>query len=257
MQEELGKVKKIHRKKILFKKIDTVFKHLQKLSPKHYAISLLVFLFSFSFLIPYYTSISANFSLTSVSASGEVLGADLESSFIEGYGLTDIYVHYEEPASSKVLLKDKRAYVLDQYFKSRNSPLYGYGKTFVEACDRYGAPKDCISTTAIARHETDLCNYANSASYFNCMGWGGGGIHRIKYNSFEDHINIATDILVNQYGPEYMDDPRLMEGVFCGPQEECYGWGNRILFFMREIDNFSESLGVGRLTDLRDDGLRY
>jgi hypothetical protein len=152
---------------------------------------------------------------------------------------------------------DKRVYVLDEYFKSRQSPLYGYAKEFVEACDRFGAPKDCISTVAIARHETDLCNYYNSADYFNCMGWGGGGEHRRRFSSFAEHINIATDVLVNQYGPEYMDDPRLMENVFCGPQAECDGWGQRVLFFMREIDNFAVSLGVGRLTDLRDDGLRY
>ena len=89
------------------------------------------------------------------------------------------------------------------------------------------------------------------------MGWGGAGENRIIYNSFEEHIYTATDVLVNQYGIEYMDDPRLMEKVFCGPQEECIGWGNRILHFMREIDDFSESLGVGRLTDLRGDGKRY
>lgn len=146
---------------------------------------------------------------------------------------------------------DIREYVFNEYFKLHNSPLYGHANLFTEACDRFGAPKDCISTVAIAKHETNLCNYHNSAKMYNCMGWGGGGEHRMAFTSFKEHIDIATDVLVNQYGVRYMNDPRLMERVFCGPQAECDNWGNRILYIMEEIDVFAESLGVGRLTNLR------
>jgi hypothetical protein len=146
---------------------------------------------------------------------------------------------------------DKRIYVLDQYFKTRNSPLYGQANLFVEACDRFGAPKDCLTTAAIARHETDLCNYYNSAEMHNCMGWGGGGIYRTRFANFKDHIDVATDVLVNQYGIKYMIEPALMEKVFCGPDPECAGWGARVKQFMVEIDNYGESLGVGRLSELR------
>ncbi len=146
---------------------------------------------------------------------------------------------------------DKRIYVLDQYFLSRNSPLYGQAIHFVNACDKYGAPKDCITTAAIARHETDLCKYANSAEMFNCMGWGGAGVNRVRFSSYEEHLDVATRVLTQSYGPAMMIDPRLMERVFCGPQDECIGWGSRVINIMNEIDNFAVSLGVGRLTDLR------
>jgi len=154
--------------------------------------------------------------------------------------------------SGDFVYEDKRVYVLDQYFKSRNSPLYGQAIHFVEACDTYGAPKDCITTTAIARHETDLCKYIYSAEMHNCMGWGGAGEYRQSFNSFKEHIYVATDVLVNQYGVEYMIDPELMEDVFCGPQAECEGWGDRVKILMEELDSYSESIGMGRLSDLRE-----
>lgn len=146
---------------------------------------------------------------------------------------------------------DKREYVLEAYFATRNSPLMGHADAFVDACDKHGAPKDCITTAAIARHETDLCNYYVSAQEYNCMGWGGGPGHRVRFTSFEHHLDVATDVLVNQYGPKFMIDPSLMEKTFCGPQDECINWGNRVKRFMREIDDLGVALGVGRLTELR------
>lgn len=159
--------------------------------------------------------------------------------------------NFSSDLSSSFETMDVRVYVLDQYIKARNSPLTGMAKLFVDACDRYGAPRDCISLVAIARHETDLCNYQGSAEMHNCMGWGGGGQYRTAFSSYYDMIDRATNVLVNQYGRRYMLNPILMEDVFCGPQAECEGWGARILYFMEEIDTFSESLGFGRLSALR------
>jgi len=152
--------------------------------------------------------------------------------------------------SSQASNIDKRVYVLDEYFKMRNSPLYGYAQEFVAACERHRAPKDCIVLAAIARHETDLCKYYMSAEMKNCMGWGGGGEYRMQFSSFEEHINVAYDVLVNQYGLRFMRDPSLMDTTFCGSEPGCTNWGTRIKFFMREIDDFGVGLGVGRLSEL-------
>ncbi len=142
---------------------------------------------------------------------------------------------------------DKRAYILDQYFKSYNSPLYGYGQIFVNACDKYGAPKDCTTVAAIARNETMLCTYHNSAQMHNCWGFGGGGVHRQSFDSFEQAIDKVTDVLVNQYGVVYMQDPSKMEKIFCGTQDECIGWGGKIKLFMNEINAYSIQLNQGPL----------
>ncbi|BCX14062.1 MAG: hypothetical protein KatS3mg085_594 [Candidatus Dojkabacteria bacterium] len=144
---------------------------------------------------------------------------------------------------------DIREVVLEKYFE--NSPLSGTAHLFVEACDYYGAPRDCVTVAAIAKHETDLCRYYTSAQYYNCWGFGGPGIYRTRFNSFRESIFKVTDVLVNQYGNEYMIDPRKMEKVFCGPQDECIGWGSRIIYFMNQINNLSISMGYAPLYSLR------
>lgn len=248
---KIGRIKKVHVKGML--------------KSTYYPIDKKVFLpFTIKSFIPLYVGYicigiglllgTVNMSLLnelniSVSASSEpplytkarVLGLQDQSALIKS---NDFEV------SSQANNIDKRIYVLDEYFKMRNSPLYGYAKTFVEACDRYGAPKDCLVVPAIARHETDLCKYYMSAEMKNCMGWGGGGEYRMTFNSFEEHINIAYDVLVNQYGLEFMRDPSLMDDTFCGPEAGCKGWGYRVKVLEQEIDDFGVSLGVGRLSEL-------
>ena len=81
---------------------------------------------------------------------------------------------------------DMRAYVLDEYFKANQSPLYGTGKVFVAACDKYKAPRDCTIVAAIARAETNLCRYHTSADYFNCWGFGGGNADRQYFGSWQE-----------------------------------------------------------------------
>lgn len=146
---------------------------------------------------------------------------------------------------------DKRAYILDLYFKENNSPLLGTGKLFSDYCDLYGAPKDCTTVVAIAKHETDLCKYQYSSEMYNCWGFGGGSEHRITFSSFSESIERVTRVLSEQYGYRYMVDPRLMESVFCGTQSECSGWGSRILAIMNDLNNFSIAKGNGSLFDLR------
>lgn len=176
--------------------------------------------------------------------------SELPSNSTEAKSFTTFFTDPKENLSVEFKTTDKRAFVLNEYFKAKNSPLVGKGQVFVDACDKYGAPKDCISVVAIAKHETDLCKYYNSAEMFNCWGWGGGGGYRMRFSSFEESVDVVTRVLVTQYGANYMRDPSLMEKVFCGPQDECIGWGNRVKIIMREIDKFSEDLGVGRLTEL-------
>ncbi|MBL8015613.1 MAG: hypothetical protein JNK26_05520, partial [Candidatus Doudnabacteria bacterium] len=148
--------------------------------------------------------------------------------------------------------QDVRAFVLDRYFHDNRSPLYGTGSLFVEACDTYGAPYDCVVVAAIARAETDLCKYHTSATYYNCWGFGGGGAYRIYFSSWRESIFRVTDTLVNNYGIEYMVDPSKMERVFCGNEPGCTNWGNRVKFHMKIIDEYPLGMGLGfKLTDLK------
>jgi hypothetical protein len=168
------------------------------------------------------------------------------------YSATESQVMGAAIINTEVKFLDKRAYVLDQYFRAANSPLFGTGKIFVAACDRYGAPRDCTTVAAIARAETDLCKYFNSAEYYNCWGFGGGGADRIKFNNWQESIDLVTDRLVNTYGLKYMIDPSLMEKVFCGSEPGCTNWGIRVKFYMNEISEHARTLGFTQtLFDLR------
>ena len=44
----------------------------------------------------------------------------------------------------------------------------------------------------------------------------------------------------------------VVDQDFCGPQDECKNWGNSIKFFIKQIDEFGKSLGVGSLLELRN-----
>lgn len=147
---------------------------------------------------------------------------------------------------------DKRAYVLNEYFRLNGSPLYGTGEIFVNKCLQYQAPKDCTIVAAIARAETDLCKYSSSASYYNCWGFGGAGPNRIRFNSWDESIDRVYRSLSFSYGYRFMINPSLMADTFCGSEPGCTGWGPRVLHFVEEINDLSIHLGMGDLIALRD-----
>lgn len=156
------------------------------------------------------------------------------------------------PFKTEMETTDKRAFVFDQYFEQNNSPLVGTGKYFAYYCDKYGAPHDCIIAVAIARNESDLCKYYASAAMHNCWGFGGGGIYRTNFNSFEEGIDQVTQTLTQKYGNKYIIDPTLMQDTFCGPDAVCANWGASIKYFISDIDSFSQRIGMGSLLALRN-----
>ena len=179
----------------------------------------------------------------------EIKNIELKDVNLNQDTINRLFIDSEFYKGEELSVIDKRIFVFEKYFEANNSPLVGHGDLFVKACDKYGAPKDCISLVAIAKHETNLCKYHISADMFNCLGWGGGAGSRVTFKSFDQMTDRAIDVLVNQYGVERMKDPTLMEKVFCGPQEECIGWGSRIIKIMDSIDQFAQDLGVGSLRE--------
>lgn len=185
---------------------------------------------------------------TSYMVLGEsTIASNRTSLIIEQENTQDRFFDEEFYRSENLSVQDKRTFVFEKYFRANNSPLAGHAQEFVDACDRFGAPKDCIVVIAIAKNESNLCKYFMSAEMKNCWGYGGPGIHRWTFNSFKEGIDQVTDILVNKYGQEYMEDPRKMQRTFCGANAACETWGGKILFIMDSIDSFAESLGVGKL----------
>lgn len=255
MDQKLGRVKKVSLlrpfKKRLYRKL-----RIKKLKPYKLTYYLFLILILGLGVNELGHIINGNFTSYSVDAKESYYKASLnvDPSAITVNNRAEVLgiAYQEKKINSTIDLLDKRAFVFDQYFLANDSPLFGYGKYFVEKCDQYGAPKDCITVIAIARNETNLCKYQLSAEMFNCWGFGGGGVNRIQFSNFEESIDRVTKVLVENYGTQYMEDPSLMEGTFCGPQEECHNWGNSIKFFIRQIEEFSKSVGMGSLLELRN-----
>ncbi len=134
-----------------------------------------------------------------------------------------------------------RARVLDLYFKKNNSPLYGHGQDFVDACRKYNTPEDCTLLPAIARVETDLCKTDVSAKQFNCWGYGGSGPNRIIYKSFPQAIDSITGRLMSGYGERFFLDPEAGELFYCG--SHCVTWGDKVKKVQKEIKDFARTNG--------------
>lgn len=249
----VGKVKK----RSISNKLSGVSQHLSeralgtrktiftKLGKKKKLILAMCFLgllvFGLDFGSKQFNSYFINAQVASNSESFQVESPNIEAGSVAGVSVEKI----EFTPRSAANLLDKRAWVLDEFFKSWNSPLYGYGRNFVEACDKYGSPKDCVMVAAIAANESHLCTYYMSWEMKNCWGYGGGQEHRWTFNSIEEAIDTVTMLITTKYGVEFMNDPSLYELTFCGVAEpECWGWGNSVKFFMRQIRSFALARGV-------------
>lgn len=141
---------------------------------------------------------------------------------------------------------DFRAFVLDKYFEKYNSPLFGYGKYFVNACDKYGSPYDCTFLPAIAYVETKLCTKALSYYQYNCWGWGGSGDNRIVFKTFPEAIDTITKGMVNGYGVNNLNNPYVLVSNYCGPNCNPY-WASSVEREQKAIDSLAKSLGLPAL----------
>jgi len=208
---------------------------------------LLSILFNLGLLVSRISAGSPGNVLGLSTTSGETSDLTITSARIP---ISNVYIR-DIQYHSNITTKDKRVYVLDEYFRINQSPLYGTAQIMVDKCEQYGAPSDCIILAAIARNETDLCKYHNSFDMMNCWGFGGGGIYRITFNSWDEVIDRITSVLTQQYGNAYIINPSLMERTFCGDEPGCTNWGAKIKGFAAEIDNFGISLGVGSILNMR------
>lgn len=202
-------------------------------------ISLILSLFIFILYISFKSEIkhqlhldqqklTTDYSVQNISGRGNVLGKSV-SNVKEG-NVKFLYTEY-----------DYRARVFDLYFKKNNSPLYGSGQAFVQACDKYGAPHECTLLPAIARIETNLCKTGSSAQQHNCWGYGGSGDNRIIYQSFAQAVDDITKRLMQGYSKRFFEDPEYGELTYCGAH--CTSWGDHVKEYQDELRQFAKKEG--------------
>lgn len=140
---------------------------------------------------------------------------------------------------------DFRVHVLQEYFQRYKSPLTPFAADFISACDKYQAPADCTTIPAIAFVETRLCTVGSGDDLKNCWGFGGSGKNRIVFNTYNEAIDFVTRTMVANYGNYYLQNPKLMQYVYCGPN--CHKWGPGVQSSRLEISRISQQLGYPKL----------
>jgi hypothetical protein len=147
--------------------------------------------------------------------------------------------------STQSEIYDYRAHIFDSYFRENNSPLTGYGQYFVDACDKYGAPHDCLLMVAIAKAETDLCKTEGADLQKNCWGFGGSGPNRIVYPNYETSITEVTRRVMEGYGTRFFNDANNGKLYYCG--QHCDRWGDVVNSYKYDINRFGIRLGYPSL----------
>ncbi len=182
---------------------------------------ILTSLIFFLFILLKYTNTRGDFDFDGIRYK------DLQFNYVSDYNLEDVNNKVPSKIFQARLTKYSQVgYILDEYFKENNSPLYGYGQTFVDACKKYNAPEDCTLLPAIAKIETNLCTTDISAKQHNCWGFGGSGKNRILYKDFTTAIFDITNRLMQGYGKAFFEDPELGELFYCG--SHCNLWGDKV-----------------------------
>lgn len=191
-------------------------------------------------LLPFVLAYNA-YNLFFISNENQSSGkAQVKSSFVES---DEEILFLKQNASLNAGYTDYRALVLDKYFEKYNSPLFGYGKYFVAACDKYGTPYDCTFLSAIAYVETKLCTKALSAVQYNCWGWGGSGSNRIIFKNFPEAIDRITRGMASGYGIANLNNPYRLVGTYCGPNCNPY-WASSVEREQKAIDKIARDLGL-------------
>lgn len=142
---------------------------------------------------------------------------------------------------------DYKVKVFDEYFARNNSPLEGYGKDFLKACEKYGAPKDCTLLPAIGYIETRLCTLALSDQQKNCWGWGGAGENRVIFPDYSTAIDHITERLMTLpfYGEKFFQDPVYAQLYYCG--SHCDQYGTYVQQAREDINRLAEEMGYPKL----------
>lgn len=168
--------------------------------------------------------------------SQKVLGIKNQENILNSVNADLIQSSYLSPE-----FQDYRAFVLDKYFESYESPLRGFGSEFIVACDKYGLSADCSVIPAIAFAETRLCTQALALKQFNCWGFGGSNEKRIIFNDFTESIDYVTKTLAKGYG-NWLFNPEAIDDYYCGIN--CVNWATSVNQQRQAIQNIASSLNL-------------
>jgi len=98
--------------------------------------------------------------------------------------------------SAEIVEEDARPEIIKNFLTSYKSPITPHAEFVVETADKYGIDWKLI--TAIAMKESGLCKIIPEDSY-NCWGWGIHSAGTLKFDSYEEGIDIVSKGIRENY----------------------------------------------------------
>ena len=127
--------------------------------------------------------------------------------------------------------KVDREEVLESFFDKYNSPLKGNSKTFVEVADKYDI--DFRILPAISCIESS-CGKNLPYQSNNPFGWGVYGSNVIRFQSYDEAINIVGKGLNENYFAKGLDTLEKIAPVYTPPRH--VHWLGSVKYFVNEMD---------------------
>lgn len=155
-----------------------------------------------------------------------------------GYRSTSLFASIPEVFSvfgSTAGADDPRAAIVESYLRSRNSPMTGAARTFIEVAD--ACPMDWTLLPAIAGKESSFGLFIPHNSY-NAFGWAvyTGQNHGAVFTSWDHGIEVVGRGLCENYIKKGRVTPEQIEVLYTPPSAKSHGhWRKDVSFMMEQI----------------------
>ena len=133
--------------------------------------------------------------------------------------------------------KVDRVEVVRKFLEKQNSPLIDSADTFVFVADRYNL--DYRLLPAISCLES-ACGKRLIPESYNAWGWGVYGGSYIKFDSFDNGIEVVAKGIHEGYISKGLDTPAKMAPVYTPPRPQ--HWLNGVRSYMGQMDDISNQL---------------
>lgn len=138
---------------------------------------------------------------------------------------------------------NKEAQILSDYLAVHNSPLQYHAQDFIDAAKEYDL--DWKLLPSIAGVESTFGKQIPGG--YNAWGWGVYGTQAIYFSSWKDGIFEVARGLRENYLDKGLNDPYAINKVYAASPR----WGNKVTFFMKDLDNFSKVAALSGQLNLR------
>jgi len=139
-------------------------------------------------------------------------------------------------SDAKIVGKDGRAAIIQQYLARHRSPLAPYAQKIVDEAEKWGL--DWRLTTAICMQESNCGKKIPTGSH-NAWGWGITSRSTVNFETWEKAIETVSKGLKTDYVDRGLVTPEQIMTRYC-PLSIAKGgsWARAVEYFMWELENF-------------------